>query len=380
MQLTKTERDSFQIHFKLADNNKATVDELNKLEEWQHGITKRLFGTDYEFIILEKAKKIRTMVADRLDKFLNNEEYREMIGFNKLPKLFEAMSIPKTYREEGTEEPLDFTHDNLCKIILEYEEPIDYYTVKEEGYNTGVCDGVNFDPENKSGNITNGKILPYFKSTQKVNLPLENWAKQPILHAISWYHLLRQELVAGYNRDLISLFDERVPQENVIHIPNRTGALEPTLWTQASMKVKGNDRLKGIAIYDINNSWELPYLLLHQNEEYVRESGWFVTPLTPEEMVQIKDQTTVAISNFAPVQNTLELSSINMHVRFFPNDYGYFVPLLLNGKDRFITMNKLTRHEDEWTQNSNICIEVNMVQVGAMQIIGYKNSAMIRSD
>lgn len=404
------------LYYSASDDK--TDEEINALEIWKPNITSYMFGTSDYVKIHEGAKAMRVLTAKRLMDWIQYP----FVGspqHDALLEIFDATFKPKPRFQSGVQaslvaDPIQWVPDYtpFMPYVMKKTPPKDFYMITSGQdslqYETPISRGtaINFDPQSMPATrmieITgsNATILPYFKSSPRKTLRFWEWAQRLIQLPIYMKSHVLQELAEGWDADVITLFDAAVPDgslysshsTHISTISNAAGAVTWDVWNTAAAKFRHTDSASGIqhiavpgialtdieAVNDIEYTWGNDMWTEAEVSEIVK-MGWGENR-NSEGLVTGKK-----ISGFAVLQTPLKHSSNNRKVRFFPRpeQYGYWIPITLQGKNIFTSIAPMKGADPDFEAMQNtleppgFTFFVQATQIGALQVVGYFNSAKI---
>ncbi len=385
--------------------------ELNELETDYRGLAAQLFGAPGASI-QDRAGAVQLEVKDLMENFLHNPTVGApgVMAVNDfftdmLQPSLEARLVDQPIEWTGAYQPFyplvlkklashDYKKSTSGEDELWYEDPI------------SVPQAYNFSYQGGGGarvaEITGGKsqILPYFMQTPKYVLDFNEWSKRLIKLPVLMKKKGLQEIDMAIDRDVITGYDAVIPNSSrydshnshIETITNVAGSIPAEVFRTASRYIRHTDSasgtvhsgVPGVALvdmlaYDELENWGTD---IFTEEEVSRFSKTgFGTIYTPGQVV-----TGQKMYGYSLLRTPIEISAANRRVRFFPipAQYGYYIPITLNGKEMFAHTGPMTGGEPDYgdqiqrtAEPPGMSFYIQISKGLAMQVVGYFFEGMI---
>ncbi len=379
--------------------------ELNELETDYRGISARLFGGPGENI-QENVAQAQLEIKDLMLNFLHSPNVGTP-GVTAVNNFFTELLQPGI-KARLVDQPIEWTgaYEPFYPLVLKklaahdwkksasgedelwYEDPIT------------VTQAYNFSYAAPGGarvaEVSGGKsqILPYFIQTAKNVLNFNEWSKRLIKMPILIKKKALQEIDKAIDRDVITGFDAVIPNSSrydshnthISTISNVVDAVTAAVYKEASRKIRHTDSASGTVHSGV------PGVALCDMLAYDDIENWGTEIFTPEEVSRFNQNSFGTVytpgkvvagtkmRGYSLLRTPIEISTTSRRVRFFPiaSQYGYYIPITLNGKEMHAHTGPTTGGEPDYgdriqrtAEPPGMSFYIQISKGLAMQVVGY---------
>jgi len=397
--------DAMNRDLAMAEDDRAVQEEMEELEFEQPGTLAAMFpaSKDKELgTAHERCKRLRAAVAAELGFFMKDPHRGAMRLGAMMTNTLKASLVGPPIEWMPAYQPIyplvlmrsapkDFKAAISGADPIQYETPIS----RGEAYNVDLSG----QPKTIEVTGSNSTIYPYFKTTPAYTIEFYEWARRLIKPMVVKKRQLIQELNYGWDADLITAFDAAVPDGSLYSghtthtktVSNALGVITQSKFREAGDLLLHADSASGTTHMGVPGVAVCDPLAIRD----IR--AWGNDVWTEEEVSQIAkngfgvkyDGSVIVgknIDGYSLVQMPIEHATVYRKVRFFAQkrQIGYFIPITYQGKNIHVRVMPSTSGGDpDWDKISNsqeppgFNFTMRAHQGGAMQIIGYLNTAMI---